>query len=254
MTRSPLILVGPSTERRGVEFYDYSISLSHAYTDAVAAAGGIPLVFPCRPDPKAIAEAVSRADGVMLTGGDDIQPGLYAPSLPEKLQATVNGVDPNRDLVEMLLIQEVFRQRRPLLAICRGEQILNVALGGTLITDIPLEVPGTINHSRMDLKDRAVHKILIEPDCILDDIFGVESVEVNSSHHQAACKIAPGLRVTAASPDGLVEALELAPCKTPALPYLLAVQFHPERLIHRYPQFLELFRSFIRAADVTCPF
>jgi putative glutamine amidotransferase len=247
MNSAPLILITPSTSRAGEEFYDYSTTLSDAYPRAVLAAGGIPVIAPCAPARKQIAELVERADGVMMSGGDDIQPRLYWDDVPDDLAKTSTDHDPTRDFFELLVINEVFRQRKPLLAICRGHQMVNVALGGTLIVDLPSQAPGPIRHARMDLKDKVVHPIQIEEGSLMRGIFGKGEVGVNSTHHQAIEKVAPGLKIVAKAADGIVESCEL--CE-PLLPYFLGVQFHPERLIWRCPEFLELFRSFTAACAV----
>jgi putative glutamine amidotransferase len=247
MTGAPLILIAPSTAKAGEEFYDYAVSLSDAYSRAVIEAGGIPVIAPCAPSQKLVSAMVARADGILLSGGDDIQPQLYYPDIPADLAATSKDHDPQRDLFETVLINETFRQRKPLLAICRGLQIINVALGGTLIVDLPTQAPSEIRHARMDLKDKVVHPIQIEEGSILANILGKREIGVNSTHHQAIGKVAPGLKVTARAADGVIEATEL--CK-PILPYYLGVQFHPERLIWRLPEFQELFRSFTAASAV----
>src|SRR5688500_10191479 len=123
MQTTPLILVTLSTEEKGVEFYDYSISLSETYLDSVSQAGGLPMVLPCAPSPKLIAEYVRRCDGVMITGGDDIQPELYYPEVPADLRKTVGRNDPVRDLVETLVGEGTIAQPRPLPAQCRRHQI-----------------------------------------------------------------------------------------------------------------------------------
>jgi putative glutamine amidotransferase len=210
----------------------------------------MPWVLPCWPAENIVAEAVRRCNGVMLTGGDDVQPKLYANGLPPRLERTVGPADAARDLWELLLIREVFRQRKPLLAICRGQQILNVALGGTLIVDIRTQVPRALNHHRLDRKDKIVHKVALTPGSILNKIAGKQTLGVNSSHHQSVGRLAEPLRVTAASPDGVVEGLELAEPARRRLPWLVAVQFHPERLFEKHGVFLELFRSFIRACEL----
>ena len=248
MRSAPLILISPSTQRRGAEFFDYSVSLSDAYPRAITAAGGLPWVMSCTLSAKAIKESVRRCAGVLLTGGDDIQPRLYASRLPARLKKTVSPADPARDASELLLIQEAFRQRKPLMAICRGHQMLNVAFGGTLVVDIPIQRPLAINHTRTDQKDKIVHEIALERDSLLAQILGKATQGVNSTHHQAVDRVAKPFRVTALSPDGIVEAMELRQPDRRLLPYLLAVQFHPERLIDRHPEFLELFRSFIEAS------
>jgi putative glutamine amidotransferase len=247
MQTAPLVLVSPSTEEKGVEFYDYSISLSETYLDAITQAGGLPVVLPCAPSPKVITEYVRRVDGIMISGGDDIQPELYLDPVPPALRKTVGRNDPVRDLLETLLVKEAFAQRKPLLAICRGHQILNITLGGTLFVDIPSQVQTKLNHARLKHKDRVVHDVELEPDSLMAKIFGKTTIQVNSSHHQAVQKVAKPLRVTGKSPDGVIEALELRPEEASLMPYLLGVQFHPERLTRAYPEFIELFRSFTEA-------
>jgi len=249
MKSRALVLITPCAERKGTEFLDPSLSLSDRYPRAIVAAGGMPWVLPCWPAENIVAEAVRRCNGVMLTGGDDVQPKLYANDLPRRLERTVSPADAARDLWELLLIREVFRQRKPLLAICRGQQILNVALGGTLIVDIRTQVPRALNHCRLDRKDKIVHKVALTPGSILNKIMGKQSLGVNSSHHQSVGRLGGSLRVTAVSPDGIVEGLELAEPSRRRLPWLVAVQFHPERLFEKHDGFLELFRSFIRACE-----
>jgi putative glutamine amidotransferase len=245
MNGKPLILITGSVERRGVEFADTSISLSDRYPRAIAAAGGLPWVLPCLPDEPLVAEAVRRCQGVMLTGGDDLQPGLYAARTPLRLRKSVSPVQPARDVFELLVIREVFRQRKPLLAICRGHQLLNVALGGTLYVDLPQQRPGGVNHNRPDRTDQPVHKVALTPGSLMHKMTGQRTLAVNSTHHQAVARLAPMLRPTAVSPDGLVEALELT--EAGLLPFLLGVQFHPERMWERHPKFRELFGGFTRA-------
>lgn len=247
MEIAPLILIAPGSEAKGPEFYDYSVSLSDAYTEAVLLAGGLPLLLPLAPSEKLVAEYVRRADGIYLTGGDDIQPELYLDPVPPRLRKTVGPNDPRRDLLETLLVKEVFAQRKPLLAICRGHQILNVALGGTLIVDIPSQVKSTINHSQLVHKDRVVHEVKLEGGSLLEGVFGRDSIQVNSSHHQAIDRLAPGLKVTGRSSDGIIEVVELREEDKGLLPYMLSVQFHPERLVRGYPEYVELFRSFVAA-------
>jgi putative glutamine amidotransferase len=247
MRQAPLILITPCQEKRGTEFCDRSLSLSAPYYEAVAAAGGLPWVLPCLPREDLVSESVRRCRGVLLSGGDDIKPELYRARLAPALRRTLSPPDPERDLVELWLIREVFRQRKPLLAICRGHQLLNVAFGGDLIVDITRERPSAVNHRRLDRKDRFVHDIALAPGSVLADAFGRGVARVNSTHHQAVARPAPGLRATAVSRDGLVEAMELAGPNAGALPFLVSVQFHPERLIHRGIEFLRLFETFVQA-------
>ena len=245
--RKPLVLISGSTEKRGVEFTDFSLSLSHNYALAVKAGGGTPTVAPCIPDREFVAESVAQCDGVVLTGGDDIQPEIYRDHIPDSLARTVHAADAERDAFELMLVDEVFRQKKPLLAICRGHQLLNVALGGTLIVDIPREMRGALNHSRLDKKDKIVHDTKVDGGSVLAQATGTTSLGVNSSHHQAVKKVAKPLRITAVSIDGIVEGLELGPESRHFLPFLLAVQFHPERLFTRHNEHLGIFKTFITA-------
>ena len=245
----PLILISGCTDDKGAEFTDYSMSLSMNYPLALRAGGGAPWLLPCEPDKSYVADAVRRCDGILLTGGDDVNPRLYTRRLPPKVASKVHREHPERDSFELLLIAEARRQRKPMLCICRGHQILNVALGGSLIADIPLQVPQALNHSRTDKKDRVVHPVRCAAGSLLEEISGGPNLGVNSSHHQAVEKIAKALRVSAVSDDGIIEGLELAPEARGMFPWLLAVQFHPERLFRRHAAHLELFRAFIRACQ-----
>lgn len=254
MKSAPLILITPNVEPKGFEFDDPSFSLSDCYARAVVRAGGIPWVMSRETDPRVIAESVARADGVMLTGGEDVHPALYRASTPLKLARKIGMLDPVRDFIELSVIDAVFRHGKPLLAICRGHQLLNVALGGTLLVDIPTQRPEAIRHARTDAKDEPVHEVRLEPDSLMADIWrralGKKKAvpfRVNSAHHQAVDKVAPALRVTGVCPDdGIVEVLEQA---TSLLPWMLSIQAHPERLVDRSPGFLELFVEFTQSCE-----
>ncbi|MGD1084487.1 MAG: gamma-glutamyl-gamma-aminobutyrate hydrolase family protein [Verrucomicrobiota bacterium] len=245
LTAAPLILVAPSTEREGAEFADWSVSLSNRYTDALIAAGGLPQILPATTRREVIAEAVRRCDGVLLTGGDDIDPKLYARKVPKRLAKTTGKHDAKRDAWEAVLIAEVLRQRKPMFGICRGHQMLNVALGGTLVVDIPSQVANALNHNQMAKKTEPVHDARVAPDSLLARITGARTLRVNSTHHQAIGRLARPLRAVARSGDGVIEAAEL---KEPGRsPFLLTVQFHPERMLDGNGTFLRLFREFVGA-------
>jgi putative glutamine amidotransferase len=253
MAKPPLILVSPNVEKKGDEFGDLSISLSETYQQALMACGAIPLAMPASTSRDLIAECVGRCDGVLLTGGEDVEPGLYGDVLPPRLRGTVT-VTPDggaRDFREVLLIDEVFRQRKPLLAICRGHQVLNVALGGTLMADILAQTPRTINHRRMDCRSEVVHDVRLTSGSLLAKIIGKLKLGVNSTHHQAVARVAMPLKVVAVSTDGIVEGLELKPSVARILPFLLSVQFHPERLADRYPEHQAIFRGFAEACALS---
>jgi putative glutamine amidotransferase len=248
MKRRPVILVTPSTERKGAEFSDVSISVSNRYTDALIASGALPQVFPATTDRAVIAEAVERCDGVLLTGGDDIDPKFYDKNMPESLARLAGPLEPERDVWEQAMIAEIFARRKPLLGVCRGHQMLNVALGGTLIVDIATQLPGALAHRQMERKNELVHEINVTPGSLLAKLAGREVFSVNSTHHQAVGQLAPTLRAVGKSPDGVVEALEL---KEPGDgPFVLTVQFHPERLIDKSEIFGKLFSGFVDACAI----
>lgn len=251
MTRPPLILVSPDNERHGHEFHDTSLSLSEAYLRAVMSVGGLPLTMPCTTSPELVAECVRRCDGVLLTGGDDIATGLYRENLPRDLAKTTAPDEGGRDARELMVIDEVFRQRKPLLAICRGHQLLSVAFGGTLLVDIPTERPDALDHRRQDRKNDIAHDVQLQPGSVLARIVGRETLGVNSTHHQAVARVNGPLEVCGTSPDGIIEALQLKPDAAHLLPYLVSIQFHPERLLDRHPEHCEIFRSFVAACVLT---
>ena len=251
MNRPPLILVSPDIASKGKEFGDLSISLSANYQRALLECGALALAMPAVTERGAIAAMVARCDGVLLTGGDDVDPRLYGKPPRPDIHKTVN-VTPDgggRDFRELLLINEIFRQGKPLLAICRGHQILNVALGGTLIADIPSQVPRALGHRRMDKRSEIVHEVRLTPGSILAKITGKQTLGVNSTHHQAVGRVAGPLRVVARSTDGVIEGLELKPAAAQTMPWLLSVQFHPERLADRYQAHQAIFREFTRACQ-----
>jgi putative glutamine amidotransferase len=249
MASRPLILISPSIEKRGVEFHDLSASLSVKYDFAVLHSGGIPVTVSVTTDRAILAETVRRVEGVLLTGGDDINSDLYDKKLPAKIKKTVDQTPDGgaRDLRELILIEEAFRQRKPLLAICRGHQLLNIAFGGRLVADIRQQVPGAMNHQRLDLACELVHEAALTAGSLLAKMAGRRVLGVNSSHHQAVLVPADPFVATAVSKDGIVEAMELKPEAARKLPFLLSVQFHPERLTPRYAAHRAIFDQFVAA-------
>lgn len=248
MRKRPLILISPSVEAKGTEFDDMSLSLSQRYERALLGVGLLPWPVLSLNSRDEIAACVRQADGVLLTGGEDVHPVLYDQKMPQRLRKkcilTPDGGA--RDLRELMLVDEVFRQRKPLLAICRGHQILNVALGGTLIADIPTQLPAALNHRRMDRRSAKVHDVSLTPGGLLAKITGKRVLGVNSTHHQAVDRIAEILAVAGRSADGVVESMQLKPAAARLLPFLLSVQFHPERLAERHPEHRAIFAAFAK--------
>lgn len=249
MRKRPLILVSPSVESKGIEFDDMSLSLSIRYERALLNAGMLPWPVISLGSRAEIAACVKRADGVLLTGGEDVHPVLYNQKMPQRLRKkcilTPDGGA--RDLRELMLVDEVFRQRKPLLAICRGQQILNVALGGTLFADLPTQLPHALNHRRMDKRCDKVHDVHLTEGSLLAKITRKRVLGVNSTHHQAVDVPAEILAVAGHSADGVIESMQLKPAAARLLPFLLSVQFHPERLADRHPEHHAIFAAFAKA-------
>jgi putative glutamine amidotransferase len=242
MTR-PIIAITPSIQRKGEEFSDRSLSLSLCYTQAVELAGGVPLVAPLTKAPGTVSRFLDSVDGLMLTGGGDVDLQFYDQKVSSALKKTLGGVDTLRDQMELELVRQAHQREMPVLGICRGHQVMNVAFGGTLIVDIPAEVGSEVRHSRPDRKNDPVHDVEIEPGSRLASIFGTTTLPVNSSHHQAVGKVGKGLLVSARTSDGVIEGIE-----TRDGAFTVGVQFHPERMVTAYPVLLRLFNSFVAAA------
>ncbi len=207
-----------------------AVTLSTNYTEAVAKAGGIPVVLPIIDDPALAESLLAKVDGIVFSGGPDLDPAEYG---EEVLNETVS-IDAVRDRSDLLFARAALASGKPVLAICRGEQLMNVALGGSLYQDLPAQVEGVLPH-----RD-TIHMIGVEKGSVLFDLFGSDSLLVNTFHHQAVKDAAPGSRVTARSSDGVVEAFENA--------NVVAVQFHPERMFQADPSWLGLFRYLVDKA------
>jgi putative glutamine amidotransferase len=209
------------------------------YLESVKRAGGEPVVLANSDDP---SQALDGVDGLLLTGGLDVDPARYG----ETPHPTTEPA-PDRDAFEIPLSREAVKRDVPLLAICRGVQVLNVAEGGTLIQDLPSEHPSQVPHSITQPKNAIAHDVAIGPGSRLASLLpGSTSravCDVNSRHHQAVDKVAPGFVVSAVSPDGVVEAIE-----RPASTFCVGVQWHPENF-WRTGEFDELFRDFVTAAS-----
>ena len=214
------------------------IVLGAGYIRALAAAGAAPVVIPPR-DPDTAQSYLAGLAGVCLSGGPDVDPDSYGAERHPKLGPTV----PPIDRFELAVVREAERRGMPLLAICRGAQVLNVAHGGDLVQDVADQVPSAVRHRRPDPGDPvAWHPVDIEPDSLLARAVGGERIDVNSFHHQAPGRVGEGLRVVAVAPVGVVEGLEAQ-----GAAFELGVQWHPEGIADR-PEQAALFAAFVDAA------
>jgi putative glutamine amidotransferase len=206
------------------------------YVDAVRRAGGLPLLL--APGEPRLSEWLEEVDALILTGGPDVDPLLYHGAQ----HAEVYGIDRERDASDLFLARHAVSSKMPTLCICRGTQVLNVALGGTLVEHVPDVVGERVLHRG---KERAYtpHAVRIEPSSRLAEILGTTDVSPMSSHHQAIRDAAPGLEVVARAPDGIIEAVEMS-----SHPWLIAVQWHPESTAAEDPTEQRLFDALVAAA------
>jgi putative glutamine amidotransferase len=204
------------------------------YVDAVRRAGGLPILL--APGETRLDQWLGGVDAVVLTGGGDLDPALYGGAA----HAEIQSVDAERDAMELELVRALLARRIPTLAICRGMQMLNVVLGGTLIEHLP-DVVGTEVLHRAPPRVPIRHPVSVAPGSKLAQILGTTEVQAMSWHHQALRRIADGLAVTAHAADGTVEAVELA-----AHPWLVAVQWHPELTAAEDPLHQRLFDALVR--------
>jgi putative glutamine amidotransferase len=213
----------------------------HDYEESVRRAGGDVQVLDVAGDDP--AEVLASAGGLLLTGGGDVQPSLYG----EAAHPTYSAAEPGRDEFELELVRRALDANLPIFAICRGLQILTVAGGGTLVQDIPSELPGATHHDVRDSRMTIAHEVWMASDTLLERLMRArietgDVFDVNSRHHQAPKTVGAGVVVSATAPDGIIEAIEL-----PAQRFCLGVQWHPENF-YRTGEFRELFEGFIQAS------
>lgn len=229
------------TTNQGKNINDHPTSyLLHSYVKAIMQAGGVPVLIPSLLAENGWDALYSRLDGILLSGGGDIALDHFK----GEQHPRIDEVDPARDAVELNLFRAAASDGKPFLGICRGCQLVNVGLGGTLYTHLPDQFPGALDHAYPgNMRTVLVHEVKIEEGTRIADILGEPIVKVNSHHHQGLKDIAPSLRVAGHAPDGLVEAIELT-----NHPFGLAVQWHPEWLTDQEPT-RNLFRKFVEAAE-----
>lgn len=211
------------------------------YPAALAACGALPLVIPLNLPEDALRAIFARLDGLCLPGGVDVDPAEYG----EERHPHLGAVDAPRDRTELLLARWALEADLPVLGICRGIQLLNVAAGGTLYQHIPAQVPQAGRHN-YHLQESAwetpTHEVRIEPESRLAGMVGAEQLRTNSFHHQSLKDVAPGFQATAWAPDGVVEAIE-----QPAKPFVVAVQWHPEGMFRTDTYARRIFEAFVAA-------
>ncbi len=232
-------LIGITTNQSTNAHGQPTILLQQAYVNAVIQAGGAPVLVPSLIAEDGWDAVYSRLDGILFSGGGDIAPEFS----PGELHPRIDGVDLARDAVEWKMIQAAAFDGKPFLGICRGCQVVNVALGGTLYTHIPDQLPNALDHDYPgNMRTVLVHEVQLEEGTRIAKVLGEPILKVNSLHHQGLKNIAPALRVAGHAPDGLVEAIEL-----PDHPFALAVQWHPEWLMNQESA-RKLFSKFVEAA------
>ncbi len=230
--RAPIIgITTYGTDERG------RYTLPAEYVEAVDRAGGVPLLMP--PVPEHAQRYLSLVDGVILAGGGDLDPKHYEGAW----HATLYGIHEGRDALELALARQIVKQGTPLLAICRGMQVLNVALGGTLIEHLPDAVGEGVLH-RAPPREPVPHPVTVKPGSRLAEVLGGDECAPLSWHHQAVRALAPGFTAVAQAPDGTIEAMEM-----PRHPWLLAVQWHPELTAQKDPAQQRLFDALVAATQ-----
>jgi putative glutamine amidotransferase len=231
-------------EQKVTTFNGTALRVRSTYPRAVESAGGIPLLIPLQIDVNTLRRIYDRLEGIVITGGGDIDPSYYGTS-----QSVYTAeVDTHRDEAEIQLARWAVEDDKPLLGICRGHQVMNVALGGTLIQDIRDEIPNSLRHDSPSDEwfTKLPHEISIDPDSKLYRALGVttERLAVNSMHHQSANQLASNLCLVARADDGVIEGIE-----HPERRFVIGVQWHPEALFDTYAPHKHLFEAFVKAAQ-----
>ena len=230
--------------------YDYNLSswwMIPGYAEAVQTCGGIPLIMPFSDDPEATAELVSKLDGIIITGGPDVNPSLYG----EEIKMQLGLLAPKRDVNEKLIYEAARALDKPVLGICRGHQLINVLEGGTLYQDLPSMRPTETRHSQREPNYITTHKVeVIEGTPLSQWLEGAKEFDVNSYHHQGVKDLAPGLEAMALSSgdgpnDGIVEAYY-----HPDRSFCVGIQWHPELAFKDHPTHLKIFQALVDAARV----
>ncbi len=227
----------------GLDYETLRIHCPRDYVQSVRGAGGTPWLLPVfAPGEKApgAADYLDPLDGLLLSGGEDVDPARFG----EEPLPALGPVSPERDEMELALASRALSKRLPILAICRGVQVLNVAAGGSLYQDIGSQLGGVLQHRQRAPRWHPSHTVSVARETALEDILGASRVGVNSLHHQAVKDLGSGFVVAARAPDGIIEAIE-----APDLPFAIGVQWHPENMFRTEARMRRLFEAFVSAAD-----
>jgi putative glutamine amidotransferase len=243
MTKRPLIGITAFETKHLRPPHAPLYATGQRYVRAIEDAGGLPVILSPALTNETLRAVFDRLDGLLLSGGGDIDPAIYG----EEPHASIWGLDMNRDRAELAMAKWAAEAQTPLLCICRGTQVLNVALGGSLVQDIASMVPDALTHMYDEEtmpREAVAHPVSVETDSLLSSLIQDSRAEVNSWHHQSIKRVADDLKVVALSPDGIVEAIEL-----PGHRFALGVQWHPEWLYQQQPEMARLFEGLVEAAS-----
>lgn len=224
--------------------YDAGHYMNYAfkeYCDSVLYFGAAPLLIPIEQNTGTLDSILQKLDGLLISGGPDLHPRYYK----EEPQKDLGDIDEPADQMELAIAEKAVEKNIPVLAICRGIQVLNVAMDGSLYQDIPSQVEGSINHVQTAAKNVNTHEIVIEKNTRLHSIFRDDRIWVNGKHHQAIKRLATGLKTSARSLDGIIEAVEI-----PDKAFVLGVQWHPEGTWENDKHSRALFKAFVDAAGM----
>lgn len=238
--RRPNIAVTPDISAVTPQWPQARYELKTSYSDAILRAGGLPFIIPYTGDAQALDAYLDRVSGVVITGGAfDVPAELYGETAREGMGPT----KPERTTFEMALLKAALTRRMPIVGICGGMQLINVAFGGTLVQDLKLELPSAANHQQQHDRAQPLHPVEVRDGSLLAECVGKGQLMVNSTHHQALKAVGKGLSASAVAPDGVIEGIE-----SKEAGFVVGVQWHPEQMIDSVPPHLGVYRALVNKA------